>query len=368
MSTLDDSPTFGELVLRQIGDLSRGRYTRNDAAVAARSDPTERSVLRALADLGERLQLKEQARRQFAERVVDHLADIASGECTLTDDDILAADSDVDQLTLQGLMNLHEDLELARWEASERALRTLEIKNEALSRAATELERSNQELERFAYVASHDLQEPLRMVASYCALLSEEYAGALGGRGEDYLNFAVDGATRMQGLINDLLKLSRVRPSQTRWARVDLNAVLREVVTLLKAAIDESGAVITCTELPRVHGDAVQLRQLLQNLVANAIKFRGESSPRVRIEAVRCDGRWNVSVADDGIGIAPEHHERIVRPFQRLHGRDEYPGSGIGLALAKRVAECHGGELRLRSELGAGATFTFSVPAERTTP
>jgi light-regulated signal transduction histidine kinase (bacteriophytochrome) len=237
---------------------------------------------------------------------------------------------------------------------------------EQLKAAADDLARSNSELEQFAYVASHDLQEPLRMVASYTQLLSRRYKGKLDQDADEFISFAVDGARRMQELINDLLAYSRVGTRALQPERVDAKHVVDEVVRDLAPAIADNGARVSRDELPSLQADPTQLRQLFQNLIANGIKFRRPTEPpRVHVSAKR-DGRsWVFGVRDNGIGIEPQYVERIFVLFQRLHTRDEYPGTGIGLAICKKIVERHGGEMWVESEPGHGTTFWFSLPADR---
>ncbi len=224
------------------------------------------------------------------------------------------------------------------------------------------LKRSNQELEQFAYVASHDLQEPLRAVTSYTQLLSQRYQGKLDAKADKWIAYIVDGATRMQQLINDLLAYSRVGTKGKEFQLTDGNAVVRQTLANLQVAIAEKGAAVTHDPLPAIMADAGQLVQLLQNLVGNAIKFCGSDVPHVHIYAVQKDADWVFAVRDNGIGISPEYAERIFLIFQRLHSRREYAGTGIGLAICKRIVERHGGRIWVESQLGEGATFYFTIP------
>jgi len=231
-----------------------------------------------------------------------------------------------------------------------------------LEKATNELKRSNTELEQLAYVASHDLQEPLRMVASYTQLLAKRYKGKLDTDADEFIAFAVDGAVRMQSLINDLLSYSRVGTKGKPFEPTDCSVVLGRALNNLKIAIEESGAQITNDPLPTVEGDAGQLMQVFQNLIGNAVKFRNEKAPRVHVSAQRKEHEWVFSVQDNGIGIAPEDGQRIFLIFQRLHGRGEYPGTGIGLAVCKRIVERHGGRIWVESKPGNGSTFYFTLP------
>ena len=233
-----------------------------------------------------------------------------------------------------------------------------------LNKALEELERSNRELEEFAYIASHDLQEPLRMVSSFLQLLQDKYKGKLDEEADQYIHFAVNGAERMQGLIVDLLTYSSLF-RRSELEPVDLNLVLNEVVSGLAAVIQESDATITNDDLPTVAGIKSQLLQLFQNLVSNAIKFRKPgTNPLVHISAKKWYREWIFSVRDNGIGIEPEYYDRIFQIFQRLHTRTEYPGTGIGLALCKKVVEGHNGRIWVESKPGEGTTFYFAVPVQ----
>lgn len=233
------------------------------------------------------------------------------------------------------------------------------------TRQREELTRSNIELQQFAYVASHDLQEPLRMVTSYLQLIERRYKGKLDEDADDFIEFAVDGATRMKTLINDLLTYSRVGTHGKAFERISSEKVVRQAITYLKVAIEESQAVVTYDALPEVMGDASQLTQLFQNLISNAIKFRGESTPYVQIGAEQVSANeWQFFVRDNGIGIESEYADRIFVIFQRLHKRLEYPGTGIGLAVCKKIVERHGGKIWVQSEPGQSSTFYFTLPCQ----
>jgi len=234
---------------------------------------------------------------------------------------------------------------------------------EKLQQTLAELERSNGELEQFAYVASHDLQEPLRMVGGFVELLRERYEGRLDKDADEFFGYAMDGARRMKILINDLLAYSRLGTRGRPFAAFDAERSLDDALANLRTAIEEAGADVERDPMPRLHGDESQVIQVLQNLVGNAVKFRTAKPPHVRISAERDGAFWRLSVADDGPGIDPRYFERIFVIFQRLHGAGEYPGTGIGLAVCKKVVERHGGRIWVESEPGRGSNFHFTLPA-----
>jgi signal transduction histidine kinase len=273
----------------------------------------------------------------------------------------------------------HEIAQLANAfsEMTERLRTTLvsrnELQNEVEVRKKTEAElqntlaqlrRSNKELEQFAYVASHDLQEPLRMVSSYVQLLAERYKDQLDEKAQKFIHYAVDGAVRMQALIQDLLSFSRVSTRGLDFARIDCNILLADALANLETSISVSGAVITSDQLPVVYGDRIQIVQVFQNLISNSIKFCTNKPPKIHVSADFRDGCWLFSVRDNGIGIDAKYAEKIFIIFQRLHTREEYPGTGIGLALCKRIIERHGGEIHFESEVGKGTTFYFTLLKE----
>lgn len=233
----------------------------------------------------------------------------------------------------------------------------------ALAEYAMELARSNEELNHFAYVASHDLQEPLRMVASYVQLLARRYQGKLDTDADEFIAYAVDGAERMQQLIHDLLEYSRVDSRGKAFTACDCGQAADLALKNLEIAVRESGAIIEREELPVVNGDCAQIGRLFQNLIGNAVKFRGNESPAVRISAERSGEGWTFAVRDNGIGIDPQFFERIFVIFQRLHGRKEYSGTGIGLAISRKIVERHGGRIWVESEPGKGSVFKFVLPA-----
>ena len=253
-------------------------------------------------------------------------------------------------------------------EAVRRALEEKQLRQsrrqaeEDLARKVEELARSNADLEQFAYVASHDLQEPLRMVTAYTQLLAERYRGKLDAEADKFIGYASEGAMRMQVLIQDLLAFSRVGRAESSDANIDCNGVMQEVLQTLSAAVQESGAVISYSRLPQIQGDRTQLGQVFQNLIANAIKFRGNETPKISVQAENKDDQWWFEVSDNGIGIPPENAGHVFEVFYRLHARSEYPGNGIGLAICKKIIERCGGRIWVESQSGSGSHFKFTLP------
>ena len=247
----------------------------------------------------------------------------------------------------------------------EKRLRDLRRQAEQeLAQKIAELARSNEELQQFAYVASHDLQEPLRMIANYTQLLAERYRGKLDEQADKYIGYSVDGAVRMQALIHDLLKFSRVGKAQIEPRAIESRAVVEQALKNLQAAIQESGAVVNMNSLPVVMADPAQLTQVFQNLIANAIKFHGAEPTVIQIDAEKRDSDWVLTVSDNGIGIPVESQEDIFVIFRRLHTRSEYPGNGIGLSICKKIIERHGGKIWIEAQAKPGSCFKFSLPTE----
>ena len=244
------------------------------------------------------------------------------------------------------------------------AIRNISVRKSSeaqLLQKVEELNRSNEELGQFAYIASHDLQEPLRMVASYTQLLSRRYKGKLDADADEFIAFAVDGATRMQRLIQDLLAYSRVGTKGGDLLNTSSEAALNTALSNLRGSIEESGALITHDPLPNVLADEMQLVQLFQNLVGNAIKYQNPGTPRIHIAALNGGKQYRFSVQDNGLGIDPQYFERIFGMFQRLHKREEFAGTGIGLAICKKIVERHGGQISVESQPGMGSTFRFAL-------
>jgi signal transduction histidine kinase len=233
--------------------------------------------------------------------------------------------------------------------------------DDKLQKLLINLKKSNEELEQFAYVASHDLQEPLRMVSSYTQLLEKRYSEKLDQDAHEFIHFAVDGANRMQRLINDLLEYSRVTTRGKEFKETDMFSALGQAIRNMQMKIEDNHAVITNGELPKVKADEEQIMRVFQNLIDNAIKFKGKESPRIHIDCIAKDGYWTFSVKDNGIGMDPKYEDRIFEIFQRLSNQAEHPGTGIGLAICKRIVERHGGKIWMESEPGNGTTFLFTL-------
>jgi light-regulated signal transduction histidine kinase (bacteriophytochrome) len=263
------------------------------------------------------------------------------------------------------LLAKHFNQMAERLEASTVSKEELEKTRDALLKRTEELTRSNVELDQFASVVSHDLQEPLRMITAYVRLLQTQYGAKLDKDADEFIGYVVDGAQRMQGLIDDLLTYSRVGTRGKEFTATDCNEVLARTLLNLTPAINESGARITHDQLPIVFGDEFQLGQLLQNLIGNAIKYRGQGPPEAHVGCEALGKMWRFAVKDNGIGIDPEYAERIFVIFQRLHTRQEYPGTGIGLAICKRIVERHGGEIWVESSAGKGSIFYFTLPVKQ---
>jgi light-regulated signal transduction histidine kinase (bacteriophytochrome) len=250
--------------------------------------------------------------------------------------------------------------------AVERDVTERKLMQEQLQRTLDELKRSNTELQQFAYVASHDLQEPLRMVSSYVQLLERRYKGKLDSNADEFIQFAVDGSNRMQTMIQALLLYSRVNTRGKPPEPTDCEDILSQTMQNLQAAITERNAEVTHDPLPTIQADGIQMVQLFQNLIGNGIKFQQEGQrPHVHISAEDKGADWLFAFRDNGIGIDPEFKERIFVIFQRLHGREKYPGTGIGLSVCKRIVERHGGTIWVESEPGKGAAFKFTIPKHR---
>ncbi|MGC4852511.1 sensor histidine kinase [Micromonospora sp. DT4] len=302
----------------------------------------DRMVVRPLTGLAS--QVREVAEGDYQHRIA-----------TLGPPEFIRLRDDVDAMR----QKIASDLAEVR-EARER----IEWVNNQLQKQAEELTRSNRDLEQFAYVASHDLQEPLRKVASFCQLLQRRYAGQLDERADQYIAFAVDGAQRMQRLINDLLAFSRIGRLTTGFVDVDLNKVMGDVAGQTEAARQYADAELTWTELPVIRGEEPLLTNLLANLVSNSIKFRRpDAPPKVHISARLVDAEWEISCQDNGIGIEPEFADKIFVIFQRLHSKDAYPGTGIGLAIVKKIVEYHGGRVWVDTDVPEGTAIRFTLPA-----
>jgi PAS domain S-box-containing protein len=262
------------------------------------------------------------------------------------------------QTSNQELLNTTEELQISNEE--------LKQMHDELIETVNKLEISNSELEQFAYVSSHDLQEPLRMVGSFSQLLEKRYKNRLDEDADDYIGFIVEGANRMKDLIDDLLVFSQLNTDAKEFKLTDLVNILDDVLSNMKASIEENNAIITYEQLPIISVDHVQIRRLFQNLISNAIKFNHNKPAEIHIFAKESEYEWLFGVSDNGIGIDTEHQKQIFKIFNRLHTREKYPGTGIGLAISKRIVKRHGGRIWVESEPGEGATFYFTIPKKET--
>lgn len=262
----------------------------------------------------------------------------------------------------------HADFDTGLVYAVARDITERKCAEDMLRETAAELTRSNDELSQFAYIASHDLQEPLRMVASFLQLLEKRYEAVLDPDGRRFIRFAVDGAKRMQSLIQDLLSLSRVQTRAKPAMPTDCAKIFRNVMDNLQIAVADANATVTCDSLPVILADSTQIAQLFQNLIDNALKFRGTEAVRIHVGAVRRKDGWEFSVSDNGLGIEAQFFERIFGIFQRLHAGGEFSGTGIGLAVCKKIVELHGGRIWLESKPGQGTIFFFTIPDKNAVP
>jgi signal transduction histidine kinase len=351
------NPGSAEIRLERIAD-ARAQLRQGVSAIQESSQVLVQRAASISADLGrERRQLDSVA------IVACLLAALASGLMEMSRRDHLRLEA-----AERRLLNAHRVVETKAGElAATNARLSSEVAQRAqsekdLAQRSEELERSNSELERFAYVASHDLQEPLRAVASHVQILAEDYKGKLDADADESIRFAIEGASHMRLLIDDLLAYSRVGRRKEALEATSAAHALSSAMRHLKVSIEESGAQVTWDDLPEVTGDSTQLIQLFQNLVGNALKFRGRTAPRVHVGVERSAEGWLFSVKDNGIGVDPQHFERVFAPFERLHGRHEYPGTGVGLAICRKIVERHGGRIWVESKAGEGCNFRFTMP------
>jgi light-regulated signal transduction histidine kinase (bacteriophytochrome) len=320
---------------------------------AVTAEQTTRAILNILEDFTAERQRLDHTQKAILNILEDFTAEKSRLEATQKAMLNILDDFDAEKVKVE---RVNDDL---RRENTERA-----AAEEALREKTQALARSNADLEQFAYVASHDLQEPLRMVSSYMQLFERRYKGALDAQADKYIDYAVDGAKRMQALIAGLLEYSRVGRADEPSAPVDTAAALEQALTNLRSALEESQAVVTHDPLPRVLGVGAHITRVFQNLVGNGLKFRRpDLPPRIHVAARRRGPEALFTVSDNGIGIDPQYSDRVFVIFQRLHTRSEYPGTGIGLSVCKKVVERHGGRIWLESEPGVGTSFFFTLPA-----
>ncbi len=269
----------------------------------------------------------------------------------------------VGAIWIMGLQCAHRvRLERAQFKLNRELEYRVSMQTTELQQAKRALEQSNEELQQFAYVASHDLQTPLRTIAGFAEFLQEDYAGQLDAEGNDHLRRIIEGTQRMKLLIHDLLAYSRVDAQEATFHTVDLNDVVDGAVHMLHSSIQNADATITRDNLPKVTGDTSQLSQLVQNLIGNALKYRGDERPTIHISSEQVANRWDIAFTDNGMGIEPAEQEQVFEVFHRLHSHDSYPGTGIGLAICRRIASRHGGEIRVDSTPGQGSSFVVSLP------
>ena len=340
------------------------KYARLDfgsrEVVSEKGDEVD-AVIVGLNTLGEELEFYGKTIEEYKERT-NALLDILLGYMLMNFSkkaSISDKGDEIDAIAL-GLNTLGEEIEQLM--LTEKKYREkLEKANNELTALTTELKRSNDELSQFAYVASHDLQEPLRMVSSYVNLLKDQYKDKLDNDANEFIDFAVDGSNRMRNLIRGLLEFSRINRSEKVFEETDLNTVIFNVLKNLHTSIKETNAIIHYDVLPVIKTDNLQMEQLFQNLISNAIKFIGKEPPEIKISSQPIAGGYLFSINDKGIGIAPQYANRIFLIFQRLHSKQEYPGTGIGLALCKKIVERHNGKIWVESEPGKGTTFFFTI-------
>jgi len=296
--------------------------------------------------------------------LLEQIIQLSTGDLTARGE-VSEAGDEIDAVIAAINMLAEDFAERERQLRGAEALRSqAEAEQRRLTQHATALERSNAALNEFALVASHDLQEPLRLVAGYTELLQQRFSAQLGPDGARYLNFAADGARRMQQLIADLLAYCQVGAGSLALAEVDVRAIADSATRDLQASIAEAGGQVTVLELPRLRGDARQLHSLFLNLVGNAIKYRGSEPPRVEISAERKGNEYRFAVSDNGIGIEPRFARRVFDMFQRLHSRSKYAGTGVGLSLCRKVVEAHGGQIWVEPAKPRGSVFYFTLPAD----
>ena len=297
--------------------------------------------------------MKDSQNRNTTNEILTHILDITAGECSITEDDILKEKNEDVQLILSGLLHLHEDIQLQ--------MQALE-KSEKLEKLNAQLSAKNREMEQFAYIASHDLQEPVRTIANFAKLLSTNYQGKFDETADKSFKFIIGAADRMSDLIKGLLDYSRIG-REVRLTTVDCNNILDEIKLDLASVIDETGTVLEIEELPMVLGNPTDIRLVFQNLINNAIKFQKKDiPPLIKISSRTKKKYCEFSCSDNGIGIDEKHNSKIFQIFQRIHSRDSYAGTGIGLSHCRKVIELHGGKIWVKSKLDEGSTFYFTIP------